>query len=310
LERYESGVITPAEQVELEQWYAHLRQTDQPFLPADEKAKQQQLQHLLQNIHQGIASAPAPVVPMKRRWSRWVAAAMLLIIPAAGWLWYSSRTLSSAAIAQSITVPAGKTQLVSLPDSSHVWLAEGSVFQYSTDYGQATRTVILQKGKAFFEVQKDPEHPFVVKAGSLQTTVLGTSFTVDIDKTQKPLVAVATGKVKVSLHEKELSVLLPGKQLQADVATGQFQVRERSAAFVDAWTKQQLSLTNVHFDELAQAFQAFYGVTIYTENTGLRPNKYNILLQRNVEATKVLQVICALYHNQYRPMPDGSYRID
>ncbi|MEI7583565.1 FecR family protein [Runella sp.] len=84
-----------------------------------------------------------------------------------------------------------------LSDGSVVTLKKGSKLQVSTDFGVQTRTVFLT-GEAFFEVQKDPQRPFIVYAGGIVTKVLGTSFTIRAYKDEtKTLVAVRTGRVTV-----------------------------------------------------------------------------------------------------------------
>lgn len=315
LERYQQGTISAEELKELEQWYAGLQRTEEPFF-RQEADKEAHLQHLLQHIHAGMAPAAAPAAevaapaPVKRLWYRWVAAAAILLLFCTGaWLWYSSTQNLPAAIAQSILVPPGKTYKVILPDSSAVWLSGGSQLQYLTDYGRHTRTVALQKGKAFFDVQKDPAHPFIVQAGTMATQVLGTSFTVDMEKQDRPSVTVATGKVAVSLDGKTLAVLPPGKQIQVNTTTGDYAITAHPATLVNAWTKDELVLTGVDFAGLSEAFETFYQVRIQTQTHSIQQHQYTLILKRDVAAVKVLEVICRLYHNQYRMMPDGSYMI-
>lgn len=311
LERYHQGTLSKEELEQLEQWYTELNKTQEPFF-RQEAAKKAHLQYLLQNIHRGISQQDAPAAEqqqlVRKLWYRWAAAAVLLLLSAGAW-WYASTANQPSAIAGSILVPPGKTYRITLPDSSTVWLSGGSQLQYHQDYGRDTRSVTLQKGKAFFDVQRDPAHPFIVQAGRIQTKVLGTSFTVDIEKHDRPSVAVATGKVAVSLGAKTLSVLPPGKQLQVNSATGNYTITDHPAALVNAWTQDELVLTGVDFAALSQAFETFYRVRIQTNSHSIQQHQYTLILKRNVEAVKVLEVICRLYHNQYRMMPDGSYVI-
>ena len=312
LERYQQGTISAEELKLLEQWYADLAKTEEPFF-RQEAGKEAHLQCLLQNIHEGISTQASPATeqqpPVRKLWYRWVAAAVLLLLCTGAWLWYQLAQNQPAAIAQSILVPPGKTYRITLPDSSTVWLSGGTQLQYLNDYGRQTRTVSLQKGKAFFDVRKDAAHPFIVSTGSIQTKVLGTSFTVNVENNRQPSVAVATGKVAVSLGSKTLSVLSPGKQLKADPATGAYEVSDHPATLVNAWTQEELPLAGVDFTALSQAFETFYNVRIHTNSQSIQQNKYTIMLKRNVAAVKVLTVICSLYHNQYLMMPDGSYMI-
>ena len=57
--------------------------------------------------------------------------------------------------------PKGQKSIIHLPDGTKVHLNSGSVLQYFSDY-QSNRYVELE-GEAFFEVEKKPENPFVVK---------------------------------------------------------------------------------------------------------------------------------------------------
>ncbi len=89
-----------------------------------------------------------------------------------------------------------------LSDGSTVTLKKGSKLQVANDFGVQNRTVLLT-GEAFFEVKKDPLHPFLVYAGGIVTKVLGTSFNVRAYNNEtKTLVAVRTGRVTVYQEEK------------------------------------------------------------------------------------------------------------
>jgi len=82
-----------------------------------------------------------------------------------------------------------------LPDGSDIRLKPHSSFRYPAGYGIQKRDVFLE-GEAFFDVAKVAGKPFTVFAGSLQTTVLGTSFRV-ISTNRKVEVKLYTGKVVV-----------------------------------------------------------------------------------------------------------------
>ena len=65
---------------------------------------------------------------------------------------------------------------IELPDHSQVWLNKNSTLQLEKSFGKKERTVQLS-GEAFFEVTKNPEHPFVINTnGGIGAKVLGTSF--------------------------------------------------------------------------------------------------------------------------------------
>src|SRR3546814_18572093 len=62
--------------------------------------------------------------------------------------------------------------------------------------GGERRDITLLAGRALFDVAKDPQRPFVVKAGDRTITALGTLFDVDVSPTELR-VTLADGVVAV-----------------------------------------------------------------------------------------------------------------
>jgi len=88
-------------------------------------------------------------------------------------------------------------QQILLMDNSRIELYPQSVIEYPATFSENERIVYL-KGKAFFEIAKDPHSPFVVNSGNLLTKVLGTSFFIHSDLNKGiDEVEVHTGEVQV-----------------------------------------------------------------------------------------------------------------
>ncbi|WP_369059291.1 FecR domain-containing protein [Caulobacter sp. 73W] len=105
----------------------------------------------------------------------------------------------------------GDQRIVSLADGSRATLSTDTELRI-TEWG-AKRGLTLVKGEAFFEVAKDPAHPFVVTAGGRTVTALGTAFNVRLDPDHWS-VALLEGKVRVaSLTSAASTDLLPGARL-------------------------------------------------------------------------------------------------
>ena len=84
-----------------------------------------------------------------------------------------------------------------LEDGSVVTLQPGATLMYPPHFLAGKREVYLT-GEAFFEVSKNAKRPFYVYYNNLVTHVLGTSFTIKIDKDKKQVeVSVRTGRVEV-----------------------------------------------------------------------------------------------------------------
>lgn len=95
-----------------------------------------------------------------------------------------------------IAPPGQKTQLV-LPDGTLVWLNSGSRLSYNYQYSTYDRVVNLE-GEAFFDVKKDTQYPFIVKAGEVDVKVHGTAFNVSTYADEENImVALLRGKVSL-----------------------------------------------------------------------------------------------------------------
>lgn len=139
-----------------------------------------------------------------------VAAALLILVLALGWLYRQKLAPQSQPITYETLVkksPEGlieqtnntdKPQLLTLSDGSSILLHPNSKLSYPKSFGPTERKVYLS-GEAFFEISKNPEKPFLVMANEVQTKVLGTSFRIKAYSNQSNVeVLVHTGKVNVS----------------------------------------------------------------------------------------------------------------
>lgn len=140
-----------------------------------------------------------------------IAAAILLIgISISVGLYYSLGDYKSEErnlISLATTTESGES--VRLQDGTIVWLNSNSSLSYPDQFTGNKREVFLV-GEAFFEVNKDPQKPFVIHAGNAVTQVLGTSFNVNaIPEKEEVIVTVTSGKVAFYPQKaEELQVLL------------------------------------------------------------------------------------------------------
>jgi len=74
-------------------------------------------------------------------------------------------------------VQYGSRAYATLPDGSKMWLNSGSKLIIKPEYNLHERTVELV-GEAFFDVETNPEKPFIVKVGEISITATGTTFNV------------------------------------------------------------------------------------------------------------------------------------
>ncbi|MFL9845745.1 FecR family protein [Flavobacterium rhizosphaerae] len=134
--------------------------------------------------------------PKTKKRSYMVAASVAALLLLGGLLFTFLPPTSSV---HTITVTArlGEQQKVLLPDASVVYLNAGSSITYPEKFGELSRNVTLE-GEAYFEVEHDKKHPFIISSDNFKTQVLGTKFTVSNYEGAIPSVTVVSGKVKVT----------------------------------------------------------------------------------------------------------------
>ena len=76
-----------------------------------------------------------------------------------------------------VMVENGQKASVQLPDGSHVHLNSASELRYSPDFGKKDRIVKLV-GEAYFDVQSNPDNPFIVLTRADLQWAPGTKFNI------------------------------------------------------------------------------------------------------------------------------------
>jgi len=119
-----------------------------------------------------------------------------------------------ANLSQVTTKPGSKTQ-IRLPDGSVVRLNSSSSLTYDKNFGKNIREVSLT-GEAFFDVEKDSSHPFIIHTNAIDIKVLGTAFNVKSYPGDANIeTSLLRGKVEVTLKNRsnEKIYLNPNEKL-------------------------------------------------------------------------------------------------
>lgn len=203
LAKYLNGDCSDEERALLDEWYASL--DTEIELPATADDKKQ----LLARNWQSLSDRTLKTKPVKRIGFRpyWAAAAVLAVLIGVGWFFQIWKTADLptrqpivAEAKQSFIERANtssKPEQVTLSDQSVVTLEPGSKIRYPATFAAHNREVTLT-GEAFFDVQKNPNKPFLVYSHDLITKVLGTSFRIKANSANRNItVSVRTGRVSV-----------------------------------------------------------------------------------------------------------------
>lgn len=157
-----------------------------------------------------------------------------------------------------VSTPAATTTLVTLSDGTKVMLNANSTLEYPVSFDDAEVREVRLKGEAHFEVTKNPHRPFVVKAGEMQTQVLGTVFDVKAYRKDAPKVTLMEGKVKVSNADTEVE-MRPGQTatLQADKI-----VVSKASSSASDWLEGDFDMDQVTLAEAMSDIGAWYNKAV------------------------------------------------
>jgi transmembrane sensor len=206
----------------------------------------------------------ARLQPKRRNRTPWLIAAMILM--ALG-TWVLTRALVITDSAADLNRPSivyntgiGETKTVTLADGSTIVLAPQSRI-HADDFSKTFRSLDLE-GQAFFNVARDPKHPFEVHTRQTRVRVLGTSFEVNAADSGAVRVAVASGRVQVNN-----TLVTPGQL--ATVENGQVNVRTTNVQQLTSWRTGQLVFSNVRFSEAAATLERWHDVDIEIPDAAL-----------------------------------------
>ncbi|MFA6085429.1 FecR family protein [Mucilaginibacter sp.] len=160
-----------------------------------------------------------------------------------------------------ISVPRGGQYQIVLPDGSKVLLNAASSLTYPTTFTGNTRHVEL-KGEAYFEVAKNKEKPFIVKANDAEIKVLGTHFNVSAYADDAAITAtLLEGAVRMS--KGDISKLLnPGQQgITLNNQTG-IALKNANVEQVMAWANGNFVFNDVSIKEVMKIAARWYDIEV------------------------------------------------
>lgn len=294
IQKYAEGTASEEDIRQLMQWYrsSPINEVRWPSGNANEK---QLLQHrMLERLQSAISSQRPRVIGLP--WLR-IAAALFILVTAIALTYYFIRPENKSFL--TITNPSGKIQMVTLPDSSRVWLNASSTLSYNRAFNK-NRELKLD-GEAFFDVTPDPSHPFSVDAGGIETLVLGTSFNIKAYKDDKSTkVSVITGKVKITDESSQLAVLNPLQELQFDRTSRLSNVSMPDTNNVLAWQKGELRFSGQTLADIASTLERWYDVSINFSNPGMANCRYYMSFNNTISLDKLLAAMAEITEMKYQ----------
>jgi ferric-dicitrate binding protein FerR (iron transport regulator) len=203
------------------------------------------------------------------------------------------------------TYKSNENLKVVLDDGSIVYLNANSKLYYPEKFAEGNRVVEFE-GDAFFEIAKNPNKPFIIKAKDAEIKVLGTSFNVNTNTSAKDLeVLVETGKVKLSIidNEKESVTLEPG--YMGTIEKKKALMHKNTDKNYLSWKTKKFDFSeNIKLGDAIKILNRAYNTNIVCENYHVCDKILNSTFD-NDPIDKILNLICETYSLNMKTS-DGS----
>jgi ferric-dicitrate binding protein FerR (iron transport regulator) len=178
-----------------------------------------------------------------------------------------------------IEAPAGTRTVVTLPDSSKVWLNAHSKISFNAGFGSVNRNVTME-GEAFFDVVTS-NTPFSIHTSLYDITVLGTAFNIKVyPDDDESITTLVRGSLRVeretSSGQREQIILKPNEKVLLSKEKGAvFRMKKDiDAEGESAWKDGWLSVQGESLNDLARKIERLYDVNIYFQDEELQSYRY------------------------------------
>lgn len=172
----------------------------------------------------------------------------------------SSEGTDPAAV-NTLSTAKGETYQLRLPDGSMVWLNAASSLTYAANLLEGGQRRVKLNGEAYFEIQKDQMHPFVVESRGQHVEVLGTRFNIN-SYADEPTAKTTLLEGSVQLNHR--TVLKPGEQATISDAGG-ISISQADLDEAVAWKNGKFIFADENIESIMRKLERWYNVEVSYE---------------------------------------------
>lgn len=264
-----------------------------------------------EKLHEAIATQPwqnpKPFIPRKSSSSLWLryAAAVFagILIASAIWMNFPAGTDElppQEMIVQHVVHNSTGVQSIQLPDQSEIWLNENSKLVYPDQFTGKQREVTLE-GRAFFDIRKNKNQPFIVHAGTINVEVTGTEFFIESLSIAETSVTLISGGVNISYadekNERVSEMLIPGQQ--AVIQSGKLNIVETDKNYYLAWKDGVYRFKDEPLENIAAMIEKRFGLQIRMADS-LRKKRFTGRIASEEEVEDVFRTFNKSYPLEYK----------
>ncbi|MDQ1770650.1 DUF4974 domain-containing protein [Labilibaculum sp. A4] len=182
----------------------------------------------------------------------------------------------------------GEYQLV-LSDGTKVWLNSESELRYPVKFTGETREVELL-GEAYFDVEKNPDKPFLVKTKSTTTRVLGTEFNVSAYPSEELNITLVEGSIV--LNSKQISgkvQLIPGDNANLKIGGDKIYVSQVDVRKYTAWRDGYFYFEKERLEDILTKLERWYDFKVFYQNPAVKDYTFRMRADRNEDFAEIVR---------------------
>ena len=226
------------------------------------------------------------------QYMKYAAAVVLGIGVSLSTLYLTNQEILSTVGNYKLVTSKGEKSYLQLPDGTKVWLNSCTTLEYAENYGHSNRSIYLD-GEAYFEVAKNKDLPFVVKANGIDVKAIGTAFNVSAYMEDSQLTTTLfNGKVAVQPTLTKQEVLLEPNQVAVyDKSRNKIEVVPYDKKLFAQWRGGFLSFEMMHLQDITKLLERNYNVVFRYENQGIKKLRFSGSFRNNEDLSEILNVI-------------------
>lgn len=227
-----------------------------------------------------------------------LAACVLIAVACAGLFYVSAETV--------LETGTGEQRLVQLDDGSRVHLDTGTRIRISR---WNNRALVLEHGRALFDVAHDASRPFSVTSDATEILALGTRFEVD-QREATVSVALVEGRVRIQkLHADEMAALeLDPGQIVTIGTRGPSAIRSATPADIAPWTMGRLEFSDTPLIEAINEINRYSRTKLRLKASRWADERVTGIFSVE-DMPAFVDAVTALYPLELRRLPDGTLEL-
>lgn len=180
----------------------------------------------------------------------------------------------------------GEYQLV-LSDGTKVWMNSESELKYPLTFSGKERVVELI-GEAYFDVEPNPEKPFIVKTAEINTRVLGTEFNVSAYPNEDVNITLVEGKVKLNSLRSDDIVLKPGENANWIKGESRISVEKVDVQKYIAWKDGYFYFEKERLEDILLKLERWYDFKVFYQNERVKDYLFRMRADREFDFSEIV----------------------